>query len=139
MISRESNFFKDVTKRGNIIKTASCGNCDGSCKGKEEKQVETQDEAHNVLDKFNKSEDIPDTYIQEHKNKLEKGNHPTEVISDFFKGLNEVKAKKTLTIRTAKIFRQAGIFKMADRKVYQDLETGDFWKIQGGNVVRMLS
>ena len=61
-------------------------------------------------------------------------------MSDFFKGLDEVKtSSNTFSIRTAMSLRQCGIFKKAERDVYQNLETGDFWKISedGKNVVRM--
>ena len=119
----ESEFVKnlDVSRRGNIKVAA---------KDKGEKGADTLDEAHNVLKKFDDSPDVPDDHIKEHKDRLEKGHNPKEVMSDFFQGLDEAKDKKaTLDIKTAKAFRQAGIFKKAEKDVYQDLETGDFWKI----------
>lgn len=111
-----------VSKRGNVfVKTAS--------KQAANDGVESKDDAKSMLEKFDKSEDIPDEYIQEHHDRLEKGHDPKEVTTDFFKGLNKAKASNKLTIRTAKIFRQSGIFKKADRDVYQDTQTGDYWKI----------
>lgn len=109
----------DVSKRGNI-KIAS----------KDEKGADTPEEAHNVLKKFDTSPDVPDEHIDEHKKKLDEGQDPKKVMTDFFQGLDEAKEKKSsLDIKTAKAFRQTGIFKKADRDVYQDLKTGDFWKI----------
>lgn len=127
MFSRESKFFNNVSKRG-FVKTASIN---------EEKQISNDDKAKDVLNKFDKSDEIPETYVNEHKERITKGEHPTEVMSDFFQGLHEVKAGKEMTIKTAKLFRQAGIFKVAEKSVYQDLETGNFWKIQNGKVIRM--
>jgi len=156
MIRREgqSDFVDGLVigKRGTILKTAGKikgpGIPDGTgpmkdspaCPFFEEKQIESEEDMKNVLNKFDKSPDIPDDYIEEHHDKLEKGKDPKEVAGDFFTGLHEVKkTKKQLSIRTAKLFRQHGIFKKADKNVYQDLKTGDFWKISedGKNVVRM--
>ena len=39
------------------------------------------------------------------------------------------KSKKTLTLRTAMLYRRHGIFKKAERDVYQDLQAGDLWKL----------
>jgi hypothetical protein len=128
MIRRDgtSDFFDNmkIMKRGTlIVKTASKKIAAGG------NGVETKDEAHNLLNKFDKSKDIPDTYIDEHKQRLEK-DEPKEVVKDFFKGLHEVKkTKNQLQIRTAKLLRQNGLFKKAGKDVYQDLETNDFWKV----------
>ena len=135
-VSRESKFINDiiVSKRGNIL---------GIVKAKKvvlAEDVETKEQAHGVFDKFDKSPDIEDEHIKEHKERLDKGHEPKEVVKDFFQGLQDAKkSSKTLTIRTAKLLRQAGIFKKAERDVYQNLETGDFWKISDDkkNVVRM--
>jgi hypothetical protein len=52
------------------------------------------------------------------------------VAKDFFKDLGDArKHKKQMHLVTAMSLRQAGIFKMAGRDVYEDLETGDFWKM----------
>jgi len=102
--------------------------------------AETEGDAHNVLDKFDKSEDVPDEYIQEHKKRIDDGDDHKEVLSDFFKGLQKAKgAKQNLTIKTAKLLRQNGVFKLAGRGVYEDLQTGDFWKLSEDHktVVRM--
>jgi len=128
----ESSFVDNllVSKRGNVfIKKASVQTA----------AVESKEDAKNLLDKFDKSKDIPDEYIQEHHDRLEKGDDHAEVVSDFFKGLNKAKSSKKMTIRTAKLFRQYGIFKKAERDVYQNAETGDFWKISEDKkyVVRM--
>lgn len=123
----QSDFFDSlkVMKRGTIIvKTASkkVVTADGG--------VETKDEAHNLLDKFDKSKDIPDDYISKHKERLDKDHEPKEVVKDFFKGLHEVKkTKNEMLIVTAKLLRQNGLFKKAAKDVYQDLETNDFWKV----------
>jgi len=120
-----------VGKRGTIRVAQSCV---------EEKQVDTKEKAHDVFDKFDKSPDIEDAHIKEHKDRLDKGDDPKEVVGDFFKGLQDAKkSKNTMTIKTAKLLRQNGIFKVAEKSVYQDLQSGDFWKISedGKNVVRM--
>jgi len=131
MIYRDSDskFVKnlDVSKRGNI-KIA-----------KDEPGADTHPEAKNVLKKFDESPDISDEYIKEHHERLESGHDPKEVMGDFFNGLNKEKKKSSLSIKTAKLLRQSGIFKKANKDVYQDLESGDFWKISEDkkNIVRM--
>lgn len=129
----ESIFFNELRlgKRGNILETA-----------KKKPGVDTKDEAHNVLNKFDKSPDIPQEHIDEHKERLDKGHEPKEVMKDFFQGLQKAKekgAKSGLTIKTAKLFRQCGVFKKAEKDVYQDTQTGDFWKISddGKHIMRM--
>jgi len=132
MIRRDndSEFIKNlkVSKRGNMRVS------------QDEAGADTHPEAKNVLKKFDKSPDIPNEYIKEHHERLEKGHDPKEVMTDFFKGLQKAKeSKSSLSIKTAKLFRQNGIFKKADNDVYQDLESGDFWKISEDkkNIVRM--
>lgn len=130
IISREgqSSFVNqlEISKRGNI-KTAA--------------DKTTEPKVETVLKRFQKSKDIPKEYIKKHRERLEKGHDPKKVITDFFKGLSKVKKSKTLSLKTARIFRQNGIFKLAEKNVYQDLETGDFWKISDdrGNVVRLFN
>jgi hypothetical protein len=119
-----------VSKRGNVfLKTAA-----------KQEGVQNHEDVKKLLDKFDKSPDIPDEYIQQHHERIEKGHDPKEITKDFFKGLQKAKeSRKKLTIKTAKIFRQAGLFKKTEKDVYQDTETGDFWKISedGKHVVRM--
>jgi hypothetical protein len=92
--------------------------------------VETKDDAMNVLKKFDKSEDIPNDYIKEHTDRLENDEDPKEVVSDFFQSLHENKKDANkITIHTAHMLRKAGMFKRADKDVYQDTKTSDFWKI----------
>ena len=127
----ESDFVNGLllSKRGNVfLKKAS-----------KQSAIESKDDAKDLLNKFDKSKDIPDDYIKEHHDRLEKGDDHSEVVSDFFKGLNDVKSFKQFTIKTAKLLRQQGIFKKAERDVYQNAETGDFWKISEDKkyVVRM--
>jgi hypothetical protein len=128
----ESNFVDSLimSKRGNVfLKKASVAKTSA---------VESTEDAKKLLNKFDKSEDIPDDYIQEHHDRLEKGDDHKEVVKDFFQGLHEVKSSK-LSIKTAKLYRQHGLFKKAERDVYQNAETGDFWKISEDKkyVVRM--
>ena len=123
----ESDFVNNikVSKRGNITKTAST-----IIKAKDGAGADTKAEAENVLKKFDKSPDIEDSYINEHVKRIENGEDPKIVMKDFFKGLQKAKeSSNTLSIRTAKLYRQHGIFKIAERNVYQDLESGDYWKI----------
>jgi hypothetical protein len=145
-----------VGKRGTILKVAGTikgpGIPDGTgpmrntpgCPFSEEKQgdfgADTKPEAENVLNKFDKSQDIPDKYIKIFIKRLDDGDDPKTVMTDFFKGLQEAKkSKNKMTIRTAKLFRQSGIFKIAEVDVYQDLSSGEFWKIcdDGKSVARM--
>lgn len=160
MIQREgqSDFVDSlqIGKRGTILKTAGTiggpGVPDGTgpmkdspqCPFSEEKQddagVDTPAEAKIVLKKFDKSPDVPNEYIDEHVKRITDGEDAKTVITDFFKSLQQAKESKSqLSIKTAKSLRQCGIFKKAERDVYQDAETGDFWKISedGKNVVRM--
>lgn len=160
MIRREgqSDFVENlkVGKRGTILKVAGKikgpGIPDGTgpmkndpkCLFYEEKQGEpgadTDAEAKNVLKKFDKSPDIPDEYINKHVKRIEDGETPKDVITDFFKGLQKVKkTKNQMSVRTAKLLRQNGFFKKAEVDVYQDLDSGDFWKISDDkkSVVRM--
>jgi hypothetical protein len=107
-------------KRGNLI----------GLKKAQENGVETKEDATNLLKKFDKSEDIPNSYVKEHNDRIESGDSPKEVITDFFEGLNKVKKDANkMTLRTAHLLRQAGVFNRADKDVYQDLKTSDFWKI----------
>jgi hypothetical protein len=121
----QSDFFDNlkVMPRGTLIVKSA------SKKVVAEGGVETKEDAHNLLNKFDKSKDIPDEYIAKHKERLD-DEEPKEVVKDFFKGLQDVKkSKNTLQIRTAKLLRQNGQFKKASKDVYQDLATNDFWKV----------
>ena len=137
MIRREgySEFIEGmkISKRGSILKVASI-------KDAKRPGVETKEDAINLLKKFDKSPDIKDEHIDEHKEKIEQGEDPRDTIKQFFKGLPDAKkSKNTMTIKTAKLLRQAGMFKMTEKDLYQDLITSDFWKISedGKNVVRV--
>jgi len=135
MFTRESEMVKNlkVTRRTGMVKFAS------TLPVEEELEIDSSPAAKRVLNKFKKSPDIPKGYVQEHEEKLTKGEKPKEVVTQFFEGLQDVKAKNQLMIITAKLFRQHGIFKTAEKDVYQDLKTGDFWKISDDkkSVMRM--
>lgn len=97
---------------------------------KETPAADTKPEAENVLRKFDKSPEIPQEYIEEHVKRINEGEDVRTVMTDFFKGLQEAKTSKNkMSIRTAKLLRQNGIFKRATKDVYQDLDSGDFWKL----------
>lgn len=143
MIRREgqSKFVEDleVSKRGNILKSAAVKKeKDGTEIG-----ADTPEEAKNVLHKFDSSPDVPNDYINKHVKRIDDGENAKKVMSDFFTGLDEAKEDKEASneksIRTAKTLRQCGIWKKAERDVYQNADTGDFWKISedGKKVVRM--
>jgi len=145
-IYRDSNFLDDIEfgKRGSIMKKASknAGVPKKIKKLFDTPAADTPEEAKNVLHKFDDSPDIPNEYINEHLERIEKGENARDVMTDFFKGLNEAKtSNKEISIITAKAFRQTGMFKKtaSSRDLYQDLKTGDFWKISedGKTVVRM--
>lgn len=126
-LSREgqSEFFEglDITRRGNILDS----------KEAQKNGVESKAEALNLLNKFKKSKDIKPEYVQGFIDKVNDGSDPRSTIGDFFKGLQskgKVKAAENkMEIKTAKLLRQGGIFKMAKKDLYQDTKTSDFWKI----------
>jgi hypothetical protein len=140
MFTRESELLKNlkVVRRTGMVKFAAAVPFTGAGSD-EEKEIESAPSAKKVLRKFKKSPDIPREYIREHEKKLTKGERPKNVVQDFFEGLQEVKKEGKLQIITAKLFRQHGIFKVAEKSVYQDLKTGDFWKISDDkkSVMRM--
>jgi len=137
MFSRESKLLKDlkVSKRTGMVKFAHV-----MPETDEEMELDSASGVKKVLRKFKKSPDVPKGYVEKHEKNLSKGKAPKKVVTEFFEGLQDVKkSHRVLKVITAKLFRQHGIFKTADRNVYQDLATGDFWKISEdkSNVIRM--
>jgi hypothetical protein len=90
------------------------------------KDTVTHKQALNVLKSFENNSEISKEALAECKQEVELSNNPGEVVRVFLVG---VKIASKLTIATAKTLRQNGMFKSAGRGVYEDLETGDFWKI----------
>jgi hypothetical protein len=83
-----------------------------------------------VLRAFDKSPEITHATIDIYKKRAGLGDNPKSVAQDFFKELIVQRANQTqMSLVTAMAYRQVGIFKVAGRDVYEDLETGDFWKI----------
>jgi hypothetical protein len=73
-----------VSKRGNVfLKIAA-----------KQEGVENHEDIKKLLDKFDKSPDIPDEYIQQHHKRIEKGHDPKEITKDFFKGLQKAKESR---------------------------------------------
>lgn len=62
------------------------------CTG-DELQIETPEHAKKVLDSIDKSKEIPDSHVDEHKERIEDGEKPQEVMKDFFQDMNKEKAK----------------------------------------------
>jgi hypothetical protein len=100
---RDSQFLNNlsISKRG-IIKVAASVLPDGKKDPKKVKKVKNLQKA------------LEDVGV---KLKSEK---------DF---LIELRKEAQIQLKVAKTLRQSGIFKMSGRDVYEDLETGDFWKI----------
>jgi len=132
-MKRESTFFENimVSKRG-IIKIAA-----SQVPGKE---AVSKTDVKKVLKTFEKSPDVSKNTINQYKQRAELDINPKQVAQDFFKDLNKArKQKKQMHLTTAMSLRQTGVFKIAGRDVYEDLETGDFWKISDDkkHVIRM--
>lgn len=120
--SNESQFLNnmEISQRG-IVKVAS-----SMVPGKE---ATSKNDIKKVLKGFEKSPDIKKETLQNYQQRAE-FDDPKKVGQDFFKDLSDArKHKKQMNIITARCLRQNGIFKVAGRDVYEDLETGDFWKI----------
>jgi membrane-associated HD superfamily phosphohydrolase len=119
----QSSFFDKITlsKRGNVKVAAS------QFPGRE---AVTKSDVKKVLKTFEKSPDVSKDTIEQYKQRAELDANPKQVAKDFFTDLSKArKQKKQMNLITAMSYRQAGIFKVAGRDVYEDLETGDFWKI----------
>ena len=107
-----------VSKRG-LVKVAS-SQLPGSSK----------QDVKKVLKAFEKSPDVPKKVLVLFLQRAELDSDPKKVAQDFFESLNKTrKNMNQLHLVTAMTLRHAGIFKVAGRDVYEDLETGDFWKI----------
>jgi hypothetical protein len=120
--SNESQFLNnlEISKRG-IVKVAS-----SMVPGRE---ATSKHDIKKVLKGFEKSPDVKKETLQSYQQRAE-FDDPKRVGQDFFKDLAEArKHKKQMNIITALCLRQNGVFKVAGRDVYEDLETGDFWKI----------
>ena len=133
MRSDESKFLENliVLKRGSI-KVAS-----SQLPGKD---AVTKQQVKKVLKTFEKSKDVPKQTLDQYKQRAELDPNSKSVAQDFF---NELKKKRSevqkIELTTAKCLRQTGIFKISSKNVYEDVETGDFWKISddGKNVLRL--
>lgn len=120
----QSKFLNDISisKRG-IVKVASSQVPRG-------KEATTKHEVKKVLKTFEKSPDVTKDTLNKYQQRVELDPSPKNVAKDFFNDLGEArKHKKQMHLVTAMSLRQAGIFKIAGRNVYEDLETGDFWKM----------
>ena len=118
MLNRESEFLKNlsVSKRGmvKVAKSMLPGTSEGpSLTGSTAPATKKTNPRH--IKNFEKA--IEDLTGRKVKVKSEK---------DFF---DELRKESSIQLKVAKTLRQAGIFKMSGRDVYEDLETGDFWKI----------
>ena len=120
----QSKFLDDLTvsKRG-MVKVASSQVPKG-------KDATTKHDVNKVLKTFEKSPDVSKKTLTQYQQRNELDQNSKQVAQDFFKDLGDArKHKKQMHLITAMSLRQAGIFKMAGRDVYEDLETGDFWKM----------
>ena len=99
----------------------------------------TKEQACNLIKKIAKNTVIAKEVLDEHFKRLQNDVSPHNVFKELASEFKQIKNASSIPIKTAKLFRQIGIFKYAEKKVYQDLETGDFWKISddGKSVLRM--
>jgi membrane-associated HD superfamily phosphohydrolase len=121
-----------ISKRG-IVKVAASQLPTG-------KQAVSKTDVKKVLKTFEKSPDVSKSTLKQYQQRAELDTNPKQVAQDFFKDLGTArKQKKQMSLVTAMSLRQVGIFKSAGRDVYEDLETGDFWKISDDkkSVMRM--
>jgi ribosomal protein S18 len=114
----ESKFLDNIsiTSRG-MVKTAS-----SQLPGDKER-------IQKILKSFGHSPDVPTDIMGKFLQRAELDLDSESVKQDFFIEMKAMRQKDSLHIVTAKSLRRAGIFKIAGRDVYEDLETGDFWKI----------
>jgi hypothetical protein len=133
MIKRDnqSDFIEnlEIAKRG-TIKVAS-SKLPGT------KDAMSHNEVQRALSKFDHSPDIDKKVLEEYKTRAQLSDKPEQEAKDFLKKIKD--KKQSLTVITVKALRQSGVFKSAGRDVYEDLETGDFWKISDDrkHVVRL--
>jgi hypothetical protein len=121
----ESTFLENisVSKRG-IVKTAASMLPDGK------EAILTAQDVEKALRAFDKSPDVSKSTLSSFKERAKIDLNPESVVEDFFGILvAQRNDMQKMSIMTAMSYRQAGIFKVAGRDVYEDLETGDFWKI----------
>jgi len=102
----------------------------------------TKEQACAVIRKIARHDIIAGDTLDAEIRRIQSGESHFHVFDGIATQFNNVKgATDKLPIKTAKLFRQLGIFKFAEKQVYQDLETGDFWKISedGKTVLRMFN
>lgn len=114
----ESKFLDglDISRRG-IVKTAS-----SQLPGDKER-------VQRMLKSFERSPDVSKDVLGKFQQRAELDLDSKSVEQDFFVELKAMRQKESLHLATAMTLRKAGLFKVAGRDVYEDLETGDFWKI----------
>jgi len=121
----------EISKRGSV-----------NVVSKDEKVSVSKTDVKKVLKTFEKSPDVSKNTLNTYKQRAELDQNTKQVAQDFFNELSDArKHKKKMHIVTAMSLRQVGMFKIAGRDVYEDLETGDFWKISEDkkHVVRLFS
>jgi hypothetical protein len=104
------------------------------------KDAITHKDAQKILNVFEKCNDISKTIIEQYKKRAQLSDKPDEIIKDFFITIKNARIKtQQMSLNTAKALRQNGIFKFASRDVYEDLDTGDFWKMTNDRkkIIRM--
>lgn len=118
----ESKFIEslEISHRGTV-----------NIKSKEEnKQAVSKSDVKKILKNFERSPDIQRNTLDMYKQRADIDDNSKQVAKDFFNDLSQArKTKKKMHLCTAMSYRKTGIFKVAGRDVYEDLETGDFWKV----------
>ena len=121
----QSDFLDSLTvsKRG-IVKTAASQVPNGRV------EVLSQEDVTKALRAFDKCPDVSKDVLSKFKERAKIDLSPKTVVEDFFQEFCASRRElQQLSIITALTLRQNGIFKFSGRDVYEDLETGDFWKI----------
>ena len=121
----QSDFLDSLTvsKRG-IVKTAASQVPNGRV------EVLSQEDVTKALRAFDKCPDVSKDVLNKFKERAKIDLSPKTVVEDFFQEFCASRRElQQLSIITALTLRQNGIFKFSGRDVYEDLETGDFWKI----------
>lgn len=112
-----------ISKRG-LVKTASSQVPNGRVEALSQQDVEK------ALRAFDKSPDISKETLSKFRERAKIDLCPKSVAQDFFQEFCASRRElQELSIITAMSLRQTGVFKLAGRDVYEDLDTGDFWKI----------
>jgi outer membrane receptor for monomeric catechols len=137
-INRKSDFLNSFFAKKNK-KIASKNNKKSDNNG----GISTKEKALSLFSKFEKSDKIKSGYVAEFIKRINNNEDPKTVVGEFFSGLNSAKISKTASCRISKNefkyrvmygnFIQIG----SNDDLYQEIETDNFWVVEG-NIVKRL-